>query len=345
MTWIPDSFRQLAEQIVESGEPLKTTPRGLISLYTAQRRGRWISSQIRGGLKEFGLTTVPDFETAYIDGEIEIALLQPRNPIVEAKPAVQDEAVEAAPAVLAGGSVSDPVARVRMLQAANRVPISVKRDNPITEATTLMLLNDFSQLPVMGNERDVYGLVSWRSIGTARAYNRPCECVRDVLDEAPEVWDDAPLLDAITIITERAAVLVRQRSDRKIIGLVTTSDLSLEFRTLAEPFLLLGEIENHLRRLVDGKFSLEAIEAAKNPGDPERQIEDVSDLTFGEYIRLLENEENWKVFGYDLDRKSICAQLEKIRRIRNDVMHFSPDGVSEDNLNLLRDMVKFLQLV
>jgi hypothetical protein len=147
------------------------------------------------------------------------------------------------------------------------------------------------------------------------------------------------------VITERAVVLVRQRSDRKIIGLVTTSDLSLEFRTLAEPFLLLGEIENHLRRLVDGKFSLEAIEAAKNPGDPERQIEDVSDLTFGEYIRLLQNEENWKALGYDLDRKSICAQLEKVRKIRNDVMHFSPDGVSEDDLNLLRDMVKFLQLV
>lgn len=170
----------------------------------------------------------------------------------------------------------------------------------------------------------------------------PCEFVRDVTEEHSEVWDDAPLLDAIALIAAKEAVLVRQR-DRKVVGLVTTSDLSLEFRILAEPFLLLGEIENHLRRLVDGKFPLTAIEAAKNPGDPERQIEDVTDLTFGEYVRLLENGDNWQVLGYKLDRKSVCAQLERVRRIRNDVMHFSPDGISDDDLSLLRDMVKFLQ--
>ncbi len=300
MTLIPESFRQLAEQVAESGEPFKTTPRGLISLYAAKRRGRWISNQIRAGLKEFGLTTVPDFETAYIDGELEMTLAASRRTL-EASSSIGYEAQSASQPVLAGGSVSDPVARVRMLEAANRVPVAVKRDNPITEAMTLMLLNDFSQLPVMPNERDVNGFVSWRSIGTANAYSRSCEFVRDALEDAAEVWEDTPLLAAIALIAKREAVLVRSR-DKRIVGLVTTSDLSLEFRTLAEPFLLIGEIENHLRRLVDGKFSLEAIEAAKNPGDPERQIEDVSDLTFGEYIRLLENAENWVTLAYSMRR-------------------------------------------
>ena len=42
--------------------------------------------------------------------------------------------------------------------------------------------------------------------------------------------------------------------------------MSLRFQQLAEPFLLLGEIENHIRRLIDGKFSLEDVHVLPRPG-------------------------------------------------------------------------------
>src|SRR5208283_215868 len=52
---------------------------------------------------------------------------------------------------------ADPTYRVGKLAAANRSPVSVKPDGSIAEATTLMLMNDFSQLPVMQSDVSVKG--------------------------------------------------------------------------------------------------------------------------------------------------------------------------------------------
>jgi hypothetical protein len=47
---------------------------------------------------------------------------------------------------------------------------------------------------------------------------------------------------------------------------------------LREPFLLLGEIENHTRGILV-PLSKAELAAASDPGDGEREIEDVADLT------------------------------------------------------------------
>ena len=59
---------------------------------------------------------------------------------------------------------------------------------------------------------------------------------------------------------------------------------------MSEPFLLLGEIENHVRRIIANKYPLEILKGVRDPADQSRPIQAVSDLTFGEYIRLLENQ-------------------------------------------------------
>src|SRR3546814_4636712 len=58
--------------------------------------------------------------------------------------------------------------------------------------------------------------------------------------------DDRSIFEAITDIVQHDFVLVRAR-DKTISGIVTAADLSLQFRTLTEPFLLLSEIETHVR--------------------------------------------------------------------------------------------------
>ena len=69
----------------------------------------------------------------------------------------------------------------------------------------------------------------------------------------------------------------------------------------------------------------------------------MSGFPFGEYKRLLEKEGNWEKLRLMIDRKIFCADLDAIRKIRNDVMHFDPDGVAEDDLKNLCDFAKFLQ--
>jgi len=39
----------------------------------------------------------------------------------------------------------------------------------------------------------------------------------------------------------------------------------------------------------------------------------------------------------------LVKELDNVRLIRNDVMHFDPDGISDDDLQALRRLVAFLQ--
>src|SRR5262245_47875706 len=67
--------------------------------------------------------------------------------------------------IVSSTAFADPTFRVSKLAAANRAPVSLQPDSTITEAVTLMMANDFSQLPVFSGDRNVKGAVSWRSIG------------------------------------------------------------------------------------------------------------------------------------------------------------------------------------
>jgi hypothetical protein len=66
-------------------------------------------------------------------------------------------------------------------------------------------------------------------------------------------------------------------------------------------------------------------------------------MTFGEYRILLEDPERWSRSGLPLDRVTVVNLLERLRRIRNDVMHFDPDGIPPEDLEALRDGARFFR--
>jgi hypothetical protein len=138
-------------------------------------------------------------------------------------------------------------------------------------------------------------------------------------------------------------VLVRDQG--RITGIVTASDLSLQFQQLAEPFLLLREIENRIRLIIGDAFSPAELSGIPDPEDSGRAVSSIYDLTFGQYIRLLQNPDNWMKTNLSIDRAAFCDQLDSIRKIRNDVMHFNPDPMKAEDLQLLRDFLNFLQLL
>lgn len=348
MAKLPPQLQQAADQIHKDGKPKVVRVKELLSWFEAQRRGLLVVREIRTALRKAKLVTAPDFEVAYIDQRIKLKPLPPaaKKPVTSKETVVEEPGADtdSSAGAVSGGSLPDPAPRIGMLKAANTPPLSVSRDTELSDAIARMLMNDYSQLPVMQGERIVQGLVSWRSIGRARVRSgNPCKYVRDCIEEANVVSSDTHLFEAIGDIAARDVVLVRN-NENKIIGLVTTYDISSQFRDLSEPFLLLSEIENHLRRLIDGKFSLEELKAARGPNDP-REIKNVANLTFGEYIRLLDKQANWDRLGYDLARAECTKRLRDVGRIRNDVMHFHPDGISPDDMELLRDTRKFLQML
>jgi CBS domain-containing protein len=238
----------------------------------------------------------------------------------------------------------DPVHRVGKLPAANNSPATVAPGVSLQKATTLMLLHDLSQLPVMQNERTIKGVVSWRSIGRHAAIHGPARTVDDCLEEAALCSSEDSVFTVAHLVHRHGYVLVRS-PQRTLQGLVTAKDLSEQFGLLLEPFLLIGEIEGHLRALLEDGLPVDVVLGARDPRDGRRRVESVADLTFGEYKRLLEREENWAQLGLKLDRGHMVAALDELREIRNDVMHFQPEGLDDRDLRAVRELVHLLREV
>lgn len=343
----PEERLAAVAQSLRNGEQSPNlTVRSFLSWFYSERRGRWIVQWIRTSLANAGLKTEPDFESTYIDGLIQFVPVEqaPRTSetVVEREVVERVTVEDHAEVRVTATAFADPTYRISKLAAANRVPVSVRPDASLTEVVTVMMANDFSQLPVTTNERDVKGVISWRSIGSRLALGQVPAAAREAMEPHAEVNSDASLFTAIPLIVEQGYVLVRS-NDQRIVGIITTSDLSLQFQQMTEPFLLLGEIENHIRRIISGRFRPEELAAARDPDDSERQIESAADLTFGEYKRLLEEPERWSQLNLKIDRVLFVKMLDKVRDVRNDVMHFDPDGIPESDLYVLRDFARFLR--
>ena len=235
----------------------------------------------------------------------------------------------------------EAVHRVGMLAAANKAPITVNKNDGINVAKTLMILHDFSQLPVMSTPRNVDGLITWKSMATATIRNSACSTVQECMVTNPQIVDhDHPLLDVVNLVLKWEVVLVRGE-DKTITGLVTMADITGQFLELSEAFLLLEQIENHLRPLIAHNFTAEELKQALDPSDTEREISSVDDLTFGEYIRLIEKPENWEKLHMPLDRGTVIKRLNEVRELRNDVMHFHPDGIGDEGIQIIRQTASF----
>lgn len=353
-----ERLEKILEGLGPGMESMPISVRELISWFGAERRGYMMAYKIRKALEALGVTTKPDFDSVPLDAKITLYAplhedsIQPNTDesidvsvsaeyllpdVSEIEPLQQNE--------LISGAVSEPAFRVSRLEAANVNLITVKPDSSLIEAITLMLRHDYSQLPVMTNERDVKGVISWESITPKLALaNSNSQLVRDYMKPHREISSADSIFSALPRIVEYSYVLVRS-PDQRISGIITTTDLSTQFKQLSEPFLLLSEIENHIRKLIDGKFTKEELTKIVNPSDSERTIDSVADLTFGEYIRLFEDPSLWIKTGLKIDKRTFTKELDKVRIIRNDVMHFDPDGISEDDHELLHHFVRFIHTI
>ena len=318
--WLDGIAARLRDERVNGSSPQgePTTGRELLSRFGYARRGRWVVAEIREALESRQLRTYPDFEFEWVDNSLEVVLDDDADGVKARAP-------------------TDPTVRVGMLEGAHNTPISVTRDDLLATATTIMRIHDYSQLPVMQGDREVKGIISWKSIGAAHAQGASPDHVRDCMDDAEVVDGEMPLADAAEVIYKHDYVLVRGEQ-KQITGILTAVDLAREFKERTYPFLLIGEIEHHIRNLILGRFAPEEfVEAA---GGDER-VRGPDQLTLGGYLRLLGSEEKWANLGISIDRSVFLKQLEQVREIRNDVMHFSVEPPDESDLRELECMARF----
>lgn len=369
---VPTRIRRAQERLKADRRVNRITVRDFLRHFDAERRGTSVVAGIRRVLDSLDLKTDPDFESAWIDAPIRLCLKDeiaapPENHEVNTDDGGEDvlstiptavqqaeQQAEDAP-VLAEGSavqvaiplqltrVEDPTYRIGNFPAANKSLIVVNRQDSLQRAASLMLQHEVSQLPVMQGDREVSGVVTWKSIGSLLVSGCGSRVAGDYIEKAQIIDSNCTLFDAIAFIVDHGYVLVKNIRDRRITGIVTASDLSLEFLQLAQPFLLLKEIELQIRNLLHGNVTtddlsrLDTLSLARPVGT------DLEKLTLGQYIRLMQHPQTWNNIGLAADRVDFINTLETVREIRNEVMLFNPDPLDTDAFNKLRSTVRYLQ--
>ncbi|MDO6803198.1 CBS domain-containing protein [Wenyingzhuangia sp. 1_MG-2023] len=318
---IKEEFKEIVKEIQENEKDFDFSPREIISFFHYTKRTKGNNARIDDFLEIENLITIPDYKNIYIDGNVKLKHKE------KAK----------------SKSKTDPIQRISLLPSANKTPVTITRDAKLKEAQTLMMINGYSQLPVMSNPRTVAGFITWETIGMSLTNGIDSEDVKDFLTPDFTVLEyDTPLLEAIKTVLEKEYVLVRKK-DKTISGIVTLADISNQFMTSTEPFLLLEQIENLIRRVLDKKFLIEELNILCESEDAEHhQISYIDDLTFGQYIRLIEKPESWDKLDLSIDRSNFIKKLDEVREIRNDVMHFDPEGITNQQKETLTNMANFL---
>ncbi|WP_339869382.1 CBS domain-containing protein [uncultured Algoriphagus sp.] len=314
-------FLQIVEEITTNDKEILLTPRKLLGYFHLEKRTKGNISRVSKFLNDKRLETIPDFTSVWIDSQITLK---------HKKKAKSSKNV-------------DPIQRIKLLDASNKALITVNRDSKLKEAITLMMLHNYSQLPVMNGPKSVVGYISWETIGYGLSNGCKSEDVRDFMLTDFVILDyETPLLEAISIIIKKEFIIV-QKQDRSVCGIITIADISAQFLTVSEPFILLEQIENHLRQILDGKFLIQELKDFCRVLEIDREIENIDNLNFGDYIRILEKPDHWERFKLTIDRVHFIKQLDKVREIRNDIMHFDPEGITDVQRDDLYKMAKFLK--
>ncbi|MEU0530855.1 CBS domain-containing protein [Amycolatopsis tolypomycina] len=323
---VHERLRQ-ARARADEGDPERITVRELLKLWGVTDRGDQVG-RIEAGLANHGLVTSPGFRAVTLDTVVTLTTPpeEPEEPAAtEVLPATEDDE---------GGGDLDVRLTVGNLKSLEGLA-SVGPNSSLEEAITTMLLNDFSQLAVLSGPRNPRGAVTWRSIAQAM-HRKPGAGLADAIVHAEVVAYDRDLFDVLPALQQGEFVLVTDES-RAVKGIVTTADVARRYGELATPFFQLGELDQTLRWIIRCALDLATVQPLCG-----RSIDSFDHLAFGDYQRILENKAVWDRLGWPLDRPAFIARLNEIRQIRNSVMHFHPDAISEDTVEKLRHFTTLL---
>ena len=353
-------LQDIAKKLAEKQKVRPMTVRSFLALFGQERRGYKAVRRIRQELRRHKLSTAPDFENENIDNLIAIVVApaavpppagpkgkeaahkasSPEKPVADTGTLPADEPLPPQP--------RDALVTIRQgIPSAGKVPASVRPEEPVMKALSRLMSERIELLVVQrGDRARVEGIFNYASFTHSHMAGKQPKTVGDCTShEFIEVNEEKPLVDAVRDIMQHGTVVVRSRQNQ-LCGVVTARDVAPVFVELAEPFLLLSQIENHLRGLLErAKLKKDEYKKLVIESDPDRmaRTEGPDDLTLGELIVAFEQEDLWAKVGLNFDKATLTKVLHGVREIRNKVMHFSPDGLPPEDVSKLKDTRELLE--
>lgn len=232
---------------------------------------------------------------------------------------------------------------VRSLIPQDQAVVAVGPETTVAEAIRLMQRHNYSQLPVVAGQA-VLGVFSFRSLTTRLLeIGKMSEYFGDLpVDEFLEQFKFAQLSDnwesIVLHLDKDDGVLVGHRDQLQ--GILTPMDVLTYLRDIANPFVMLAEIELSLRRIVRACVDEDELQAcarqslsSKYPADEMPTA--LAEMTFNDYVQIIGHGRNWPRFEAAFGkggwlRKKTEERLKEVRDLRNDIFHFKRRLETED---------------
>jgi restriction system protein len=317
--------------------PRSMTVRELLDCWNYRRRTARIVEEITDELAELGLLAVPSIAEGWIGSRVDIVPMPGQSGDTSESSTTTDESVDAAEAnaeAVISGSVQYSVST---MDTASCVVMSARPEDPLSDVVTDMALKDFSQVAVVDEKDRLIGAISWESVALAWTSGSPT-VVGDAMRSAPSAAPEEGLLHQTEVIYHHGFVFVRDNAGG-VQGIITSADLSRRFGNDHRPIVLLDEIERRLGTRIMSHCTHDELKAAGVHIKP-------FGATLGNYVTALQKEVLWnKLEWHGLGRAQFHETMNQVREIRNQLMHFSPDPITSEEIDLLEKTARFLRLI
>ena len=328
---IDERLRGIAEMLKDKEVP-KYEMKTVLSWLGNKRKGRNVNARLIEALNRYSLTIGNDIPSVGLYDTVEFKVAD--KPIQE--------------------TISDSILRIDSLPTAafskEQELVLVRTEDKSVDAISKMIQHDFSQLPVLDSHGNLNGIISWKSIGERVSQGVTIDSDTRVESLYEQSFTTLCLTDELlsslnVIIENEVVIVVRKYGSLRPIGIITTTDLALQYDEKARLFLQLGEVEDYLRQLCNGYiYESDLKDAYKNRPKPvDVKKSSLSDFTFGDYLLLFEQKKSWAKLDIRYNQRMLVNLLNEVRQVRNATMHFDDSRLESLDLSRVQTLLHVLK--
>jgi len=346
-------FIALAKKVVETDVPQQLTKQELRAHFgNVTKLGRRIKDDISRELRKLKVTTEPSFRGKDVQ---EFKLIKSRPRLTRQSGQANQEAPPIVPEQDEnGGDLGE-------LSIANQFPCYVQKDadpkvlfQRLVESGKrgiVLVVERVENLPKQGDLsnpalRKPIGVVTWESYSRTIIDTPGNETKNQLVMPTPlEAMDrdialaygTDDLIHSLQRI-EKQGVLVVLNSNDTVAGIATKRDIHNELAEELIPYQLIGLIENLLRtKIEEADFAPEVF--VKASGNPE--INTIDKMEFSNYVGIFSNNDCFKKLKVHGAAREMGQLLEKVRILRNQLMHFN----QQDEIDYASELKKHYEAI
>lgn len=330
-------FKEIARIVVETGIPHEMTKQQLRAHFgNFSKLGRQIKDDISRELRKLKVTTEPSFRRKGLQS---FTLIKSRTRAARQNEQPEPETTPLAPEIDENGG------ELGELDIANQFPCYVvKEADPkvlfqrLVESGKrgmVLVVEKEDRMPKQGELnnpvlRKAVGIVTWESY-SREIINTPGNEENSLLvmprplaamdRDIALAYGTDDLIHSLQRI-EKKGVLVVLNSNDTIAGIATKRDIHNELAENLIPYQLIGLIENLLRAKINNAgFTPEVFKKASGNDN----ITTTDEMEFSSYVGIFANPDYFKKLNAHGAAREMGQLLDKVRLLRNDLMHFNEE--------------------